>query len=125
MDTADKDYLNARLQALSEQVRANQVATDARLDQFNQTLAFGLKSTLNEYSLKQAQIEASLQKFGSEITKSQSEIIKWVAGISIASAAFTISATVAVVTQYGPRNNGPIIVYAQPAPPATPLKTKP
>ncbi|WP_432383052.1 hypothetical protein [Duganella sp. P38] len=125
MDTNDKDYIDARLQALSAQVRASEVATNARLEQFNQTLEFGLKSTIKEQSLMQAQVEATLERIARDVTRSQSEIIKWVAGISIASAAFSISATALLVTHLGPQNNAPIVVYAQPAPAAAPLKATP
>lgn len=117
MDSTDKQYFDARLQALSEQIRANQIATDSRFEQFNQTLDFTMKSTLNQYNLKQAEIEAYLQKASNEITKSQSEIVKWVAAISIASAALSITITATLVSQVVPKNPVPIIVYTQPAPP--------
>ncbi|MYM74849.1 hypothetical protein GTP55_21590 [Duganella sp. FT109W] len=129
METTDKDYIDAKLQAVIERLngdaRAHQLATDARFVQLNQTLEAGLKSTQKENELQRAQTEAYLQKVVSEVTRSQSEItksqgelIKWVAGISIASAAITISATTLLVTQSTPKGPAPIVIYAQPSPPA-------
>lgn len=129
METTDKDYIDAKLQAVIERLngdaRAHQLATDTRFVQLNQTLEAGLKSTQKENELQRAQTEAYLQKVVSEVTRSQSEItksqgelIKWVAGISIASAAITISATTLLVTQSTPKSPAPIVIYAQPAPPA-------
>ncbi|MYN27304.1 hypothetical protein [Duganella levis] len=131
METTDKDYIDAKLQAVIERLngdaRAHQLATDTRFVQLNQTLEAGLKSTQKENELQRAQTEAYLQKVVSEVTRSQSEItksqgelIKWVAGISIASAAITISATTLLVTQSTPKSPAPIVIYAQPSPSAAP-----
>lgn len=144
MESADKDLIDAKLQAVIERMngdaRAHQLATDARFVQLNQTLESGLKSAQKDNELHRAQTEAYLQKVVSEVAKSQSEIvksqseitrsqgelIKWVAAISVASAAITISATTLLVTQSTPKNPAPIVIYAQPAPvaplvaPATP-----
>lgn len=137
METTDKDYIDAKLQAVIERLNgdahAHQLATDARFVQLNQTLEAGLKSAQKENELQRAQTEAYLQKVVSEVTRSQSEItksqgelIKWVAAIPIASAAITISATTLLVSQSTPKSPAPIVIYSQPSlPPAATEIDKP
>lgn len=127
METNDKDYIDAKLQAVIERLngdaRAHQIATDARFVQVNQVMEAGFESQRKDNEIYWAQMEAYLQKMVSEVTKSQSEvtrsqgeIIKWVAAICTASAAITISATTLLVAQSAPRTPAPIVIYAPPTP---------
>jgi len=137
METNDKDYIDAKLQAIIERLngdaRAHQIATDGRFVQFGQIMESGFASLRKDNEVHRAQTEAYLQKMmgevtksQSEITKSQGEIIKWVAAICTASAAITISATTLLVTQSTPKNPAPIVIYSQPAPAApAPAGAKP
>lgn len=129
MDTpTTKDYIDAKLEAVHERVsgelKAYQVAINARFDALEQIIAFEMKSVRDEVDLKFARNELQLQKIASDMVKTQSEIIKWVVGAMFASSALTISTVSYIVSQSPAKNNAPIVIYAQPAPPA-PSKTQP
>ncbi|MTV40935.1 hypothetical protein [Duganella radicis] len=132
----EKAYVDARLETVIEKVngeiRAQQISNNARFDKLEQALAFGFQSMRDEVNLKLAQNEAQLQKIANEVTKSQSEIvksqsgiIKWVVGAMFTSSALTISTVSFLLSQSAPRNNAPIVIYAQPTPPAAPAKAQP
>jgi hypothetical protein len=129
MDTpTTKDYIDAKIEAaherMSGELKAHQTAINARFDALELTIAFEMKSVRDAVDLKFARNEAQLQKIASDIAKSQSEIIKWVVGAMLASSALTISTVSYIVSQSQTKNNAPIVIYAQPAPPAPP-KTQP
>lgn len=117
-----KDYIDAKIATVHErtsgELKALQIAFEARFDALEQTIAFEMKSVRNEVDLKFARNDAQLQKLASDIVKSQSEIIKWVVGAVFASSALTISTVSYIVSQPQTKNNAPIVIYAQPAPPA-------
>ena len=129
MDTpTTKDYIDAKIEAaherMSGELKAHQIVFEARFDALEQTIAFEMKSVRDEVDLKFARNEAQLQKIASDMVKGQSEIIKWMVGLTLASSAFTISTVSYIVAQSQTKNNAPIVIYAQPAPPA-PAKTQP
>ena len=124
----EQAYVDARLETVIEkmngEIRAQQISNNARFDKLEQALAFGFQSIRDEFHLKLAQNEAQLQKIANEVTKSQSGIIKWVVGAMLTSSALTISTVSFLLSQSAPRNNPPIVIYAQPAPPAAPAKAQ-
>jgi hypothetical protein len=120
MDTpTEKDYVDARLQAILERVsgetKAHQISTDARLDKLEQTLR-------EESNTKYAQLEANFHR-------GISEVIKWTVGVVLASTAISVSAIAVLLLHAMPKPTmqptpTPIVIYPQPAPPtiATPTK---
>jgi hypothetical protein len=120
MDTpAEKDYIDARLEAVFKRIngeaRAHQLATDARLDKLDQTVAFGLKSVHDELNTGRAQVEANF-------LKNQNNQTKWLIGTIIAIGAVIVSIISVMLLQVAPKTNAPIVIYAQPQAAATPLQ---
>lgn len=118
MDTpTTKDYIDAKIEAahewMSGELKAHHTAINARFDALELMIAFEMKSVRDEVDLKFARTEAQLQKIAGDT-------IKWVVGAMLASSALTISTVSYIVSQSQPRNNTPIVIYAQPAPPAPP-----
>jgi hypothetical protein len=118
MDTpTEKDYVDARLQAILERVsgetKAHQISTDARLDKLEQTLR-------EESNTKYAQLEANFHR-------GISEVIKWTVGVVLTSTAISVS-SIAVLLLHAmptiPPTPTPIVIFPQPAPPATATPTK-
>jgi hypothetical protein len=119
----EKDYIDAKLQAVIERLngeaKAHQIATDARLDKLNQTIDAGLKSVREESSTKYAQLEASFHR-------GQSEVIKWVVGAILASTAVSVSTIAVLLVHSAPKPPAtapaPIVIYPQPTPPTPPAR---
>ena len=80
METNDKDYIDAKLQAVIERLngeaRAHQIATDARFVQLNQIMEAGFKLLQKDNEIFGAKTEAYLQKVVGDVAKSQSEITR-------------------------------------------------
>lgn len=118
----EKDYIDAKLQAVIERLngeaKAHQISTDARLDKLDQTVEFGLKSVREESAARYAQLEASFYR-------SQSETVKWIVGAILASTAVSVS-TIALLVHLAISKPAapvptpaPIVIYPErPAVPA-------
>jgi len=90
MDTSDKDYIDAKLQAVIERlngdIRVHQVATTARLDKLDHTIERGLQSVREEFSTKLAQVETNFNR-------AISDAIKWMIGAMVGLTMVSITVT--------------------------------
>lgn len=128
MDTpTTKDYIDARLDTVNDDMKAHQLAMTAGFERLEQLIRSETRSVRDEVSVKLAQGEAQLQKLCGEIAKSQSEmakgqseIIKWVVGALFTSSALTISTVSLLLSQTPPKSSAPIVIYAQPPAAAMP-----
>lgn len=110
MDTpTEKHCIDGRLEAVVERIngeaRVHQLATAARLDKLDQTVAFGLKSFRDELNTGLAQGEASL-------LKNQNNQTKWLIGTIIAIGAIIVSIISVMFMQVAPTANAAIVIYA-------------
>jgi hypothetical protein len=112
---ADRDYINARAEAIAATLSANamesQAKTNAHLDAMNQTMQSGFQSIREEIATRLAQLEASL-------LRSQSDHIKWIVGAIFAGLAVSTSITVALINTAPSKAAAPtpIVIYTQPNP---------
>lgn len=109
MDTTDKDYIDAKLQAVIERlngdIRVHQIATDARLDKIDRTIEHGLHAVREEFNTKLAQVETNF-------SRALSDAIKWMIGTMIALTMISITVTSVLFLHVAPK-------------PATSLKVPP
>lgn len=102
---ADRDYINAKSEAIEATLAADakeyQAKTNTRLDALEQTVQSGFQSLREELATQLAQ--------------SQAELIKWMVGTVLAGVAISTSITMALLnnTAKAPAPP-PIVIYTQP-----------
>lgn len=124
---ADRDYINAKAEAIAATLAADareyQAKTDVcldamntrldttntRLDALDQTMQLGFKSLREEISAQLAQLEA-------RILRSQTDHIKWMVGAIFAGLAVSTSVTVALINNAPSKSAAPtpVVIYTQP-----------
>jgi hypothetical protein len=105
----EKHCIDGRLEAVIERIngeaRVHQLATAARLDKLDQTIAFGLKSVHDELNTGLVQVEASF-------LKNQNNQTRWLIGTIIAIGAIIVSIISVMFMQVAPTANAAIVIYA-------------
>lgn len=104
----DKDYIDAKLQAVIEKmngdISAHQLKTDARLDKLEETVAHGLQTLdlrmtqaeshfQHELQLLREEFNAKLAQMESNFHRSQIDVLKWTVGSMVALTAMSVTVT--------------------------------
>ena len=120
---SDKDYIDARYDTVNERVNSEMrllhTEMAARFEKVEQRIAAEGRAIRDEVNLKLAQMEANIARGQQELLKGQNDLLKWIVGALIATAAISISAISVILTQATPRSAAPIVIYAPPAQPPT------
>lgn len=118
----DKDYIDAKLQAVIERLngdqRPHQIATDARLDKLDKTIEYGLQAARDEFNARFTQIEATLEhglhavrdEFNAKLaqveanfSRALADAIKWMIGTMIALTMLSITVSSILFLHVAPK----------------------
>lgn len=119
--TTDKDYIDAKLLAATNQmigdIKAANAASDGRLATIDARMDGRIASI-------ESKMDANFARFEATIQKSTADTVKWVAGIVMGLGVIGISLMTFLLNNVAPKAPStspapaPIIIYAQPSPPA-------
>ncbi|MGK5049483.1 hypothetical protein ACQ4WP_26845 [Janthinobacterium sp. GB4P2] len=107
----EKDYINAKLEAAAAKADGRLEALEARID--------GRLASI------ESKMDTKFAELRTDMHKGTAELVKWVVGTAIAMAAVAITVMTFVLNNAVPKAPAappaqpqPIVIYAQPAPPA-------
>ncbi|MCY0910888.1 hypothetical protein [Massilia antarctica] len=117
--TTDKDYIDAKLLAATNQmigdIKAANAASDGRLATIDARMDGRIASI-------ESKMDANFARFDATLQKSTADTVKWVAGVVMGLGVIGISLMTFLLNNVVPKASStppaPIIIYAQPAPAA-------
>lgn len=130
--TTDKDYIDARLKAMSDsldqRLETAAVKSDGRLEVIETRMDARVEAIDAKLAAGQASMEQLLARkfaeFDSTLHKSTADTVKWVAGTVLALGVIGISLMTFLLNNVAPKAPAaapaPLIFYGQPAPAAAP-----
>lgn len=119
----DKDYIDAKLQAVIEKmngdIRAHQLTTDARLDKLDETVAHGLQTLdfritqvesnfQHELQLLREEFNAKLAQMETNFHRSQIDVMKSTIGSMVALTAVSVTVTSVLFLNLSRKEEAPL-----------------
>lgn len=106
----DKDYIDAKLQAVMEKIngdiRAHQLATDARLERIERKIEDGQESLRAEFNLKLAELESNLK---SDFQRTLIDVMKWMIGAMAGLTAISVTVSSVLFIRLAPKDDAPVM----------------
>lgn len=121
--TTDKDYIDARLKAMSDSLDQRLETAAAKSDGRLEVIETRMDGRIASI---ESSMRASFAEFGAAQSKNNADVLKWIVATGLTVIGISLTALTFIITNARPKApaapTAPLVIYAQPAPvaPATP-----